>query len=76
MEPDFDFGAAIAKLKEDGKVSRRGWNGPGQHLKLQVPDVDRMMTLPYISIWTVHGDWVPWLPSHTDMLADDWYAIV
>jgi hypothetical protein len=34
------------------------------------------MTLPYIYMKTVQGDFVPWLASQTDMLATDWYVII
>ena len=75
MPPTFNFGAAIDTMKKGGRVSRVGWNGPGQHLVLQVPDEHSKMTLPYIYIKTVQGDLVPWLASQTDMLVDDWYAL-
>jgi hypothetical protein len=66
------FGWAIKLLKEGHMVTRRGWNGKGQWLRLQVPDEHSKMTLPYIYIHTVQGDLVPWLASQTDMLAEDW----
>lgn len=28
--------------------------------------------LPYLMMRTVQGDFVPWLASHTDILAEDW----
>ena len=68
----FDFGAALRTLRSGDKVTREGWNGPGQYLELQVPDENSKMTLPYIYISTVQGDLVPWLASQTDMLATDW----
>lgn len=75
MEPEFDFGEALKRLKAGKSVSRVGWNGPGQLLTLQVPDDHSKMSLPYIYIQTVQGDLVPWLASQTDMLADDWCEI-
>lgn len=66
------FGDALDALKRGHKVTRRGWNGPGQFLELQVPDVYSKMTVPYIYIITVQGDRVLWLASQTDMLALDW----
>ena len=71
----FDFGAAIQNLKAGNKVTRKGWNGPGQFLTLQVRDEHSKMTLSYIYITTVQGDRVPWLASQTDMLADDWKVV-
>lgn len=75
MPPDFDFGEAIKRLKAGKKISRTNWNGPGQYLKLQVPDEHSKMTLPYIYITTVQGDLVPWLASQTDMLKEDWHEV-
>lgn len=67
-----NFGDALVQLKIGNRVTRIGWNGPNQHLQLQVPDGHSKMTLPYIFIKTVQGDLVPWLASQTDLLADDW----
>lgn len=70
-----NFSVALEKIKEGEKVSRFGWNGPGQYLELQRPDEFSKMTLPYIYIKTVQGDLVPWLASQTDLLAEDWYVV-
>jgi len=70
-----DFGVALQNLKGGNRVTREGWNGPGQYLTLQVPDENSKMTLPYIYISTVQGDLVPWLASQTDMLATDWRLV-
>ncbi len=67
-----DFGAAISALRAGRRMTRSGWNGPGQYLELQLPDAHSKMTRPYISIRTVQGDLVPWLASQGDMLASDW----
>ncbi|MFK5600227.1 DUF2829 domain-containing protein [Methylobacterium sp. HMF5984] len=31
--------------------------------------------LPHIDMWTAQGDFVPWLASQTDMLAEDWCVV-
>lgn len=67
-----NFGDALGELKAGNAVSRAGWNGPNQWLRLQRPDAHSKMTLPYIYICTVTGSLVPWLASQTDLLADDW----
>lgn len=72
---NFGIGTAIESMWFGHKVARNNWNGPNQHLELQVPDDNSKMTLPYISIKTVQGDLVPWLASQTDILAMDWYII-
>lgn len=76
-----NFGQAISALKRGLRVSRKGWNGRGIFIELQMPDEYSKMTHPYIFIDTTglqtdnkHApkDRVPWLASQTDMLAEDW----
>lgn len=67
-----DIGWAVLHMQSGDRVTRRGWNGPGQHLALLSPTRNSKMTLPYIYIHTVQGDLVPWLASQTDVLATDW----
>jgi hypothetical protein len=71
-----DFGWALSRLRAGHRVFRQGWNGKGQSIGLQLPDGDSVNTLPYIYIVTVTGDRVPWLPSQTDILADDWEIVL
>ena len=79
-----NFGQAIEALKEGKRVARKGWNGKGIYLELQVPDAHIKMTLPYIYIVTSRLESnnpdaprgvVPWLASQTDMLSDDWIVV-
>ena len=67
-----NFAAALAGLLNGARVTRRGWNGQGMWIALQEPDYGSKMTLPYIYMSTVTGDLVPWVASHTDLLATDW----
>lgn len=71
----FTFGTAIEYLKQGERVARAGWNGKGMWLKLQVPDSESKMSLPYIYMKTVQDDLVPWLTSQTDILAEDWMLV-
>ena len=70
-----DFGWALDRLKAGMKVARRGWNGKGMWLNLQVPDAHSKMSLPYIYMKTADDHQVPWLASQTDMLAEDWEIV-
>ena len=79
-----DFGWALNCLKQGKAVARKGWNGKGIYIKLQTPDVNSKMTLPYIYIVTnglvtdnpnAPKGTVPWLASQTDMLAEDWEIV-
>lgn len=80
-EAAFSFGEAIKYLKRGYRVARKGWNGKGIYLEMQVPDEHSKMTLPYIYIVTsglvtdnpdAPKGVAPWAPSQTDMLANDW----
>jgi hypothetical protein len=66
------IGWAVKQLHNGDKVCRSGWNGKNMYLKLQVPDANSKMTLPYVYMRTAQGDLVPWLCSQTDLLATDW----
>lgn len=73
------FGEALAGLKSGSRVTRAGWNGKGMWLEMQRPDGGSKMTLPYLylnypsgSAAYPEGARVPWAPSQTDMLAEDW----
>lgn len=68
-----DFGDMLKEMKAhpEKKFSRKGWNGVGMYIQLQVPDEHSKMSLPYIYMKTVQGDLVPWLASQTDILTDD-----
>ena len=79
-----DFGWALRQLRHGGAVRRRGWNGRGICILLQVPDTHSKMTQPYIYIDTTGlqtenpaapKGCVPWLASQTDMLAEDWEIV-
>ena len=78
-----DFGQALRHLKVGLKVARHGWNGCNIFLEMQRPDAHSKMTHPYIFIDTTElmtenenapKNRVPWFPSQTDMLAEDWYV--
>jgi hypothetical protein len=62
-------------------VARTGWNGKGLQLKLQTPDENSKMTLPYVYMEypedavNTPGARVPWLASQTDLLATDWFVV-
>lgn len=77
------FSDALTWLKEGKRVQRAGWNGKGLWLEYVAPRTS--VDLPFIQlIYPVPGDGslpypngarVPWAPSQTDMLADDWRVV-
>lgn len=67
-----DFCSALRSLREGARMTRTGWNGQGMYVEMQVPDEHSKMTLPYLYMYTAQGDLVPWVASHSDLLAHDW----
>lgn len=70
------FGEVLDHLKAGKRVTRVGWNGAGMWLEY-IPA--RGVDLAYLRLsYPVHskaypeGARVPWAPSQTDMLANDW----
>lgn len=74
------FGAAINELKLGRKVARSGWNGKGMWL-YRVYGVYATFNgtsnplAPFIVMKTAQGEFVPWLASQSDVLAEDWVEI-
>lgn len=80
------FGLAIEAIKKLGRrVARKGWNGQDMYL-FYVSGADYYMLkntdmlcgadrMDWIAIAINHKMFGPWIPSQTDMLADDWYII-
>jgi hypothetical protein len=72
------FSDALIAVKNGKSIQRSGWNGSGLIVKMQVPDVNSKMTLPYLYIEyplsskTSPGARCPWLASQTDIMAEDW----
>ena len=80
-----NFETALKELKIGAKVARKGWNGKGIFIELQIPDEHSKMTHPYIFIDTTGlqtenpdapKSRVPWLASQTDILAEDWTIVL
>lgn len=77
--PGFDFSSALLVLKMGQRVERAGWNGKGMWLVLvnawQPVDLVMGEAVPFIAMKTADGKLVPWSPSQTDVLANDWRAV-
>jgi hypothetical protein len=50
MSCTFDFSDALDAAKGGHAITRVGWNGNGLRVKLQEPDENSKMTLPYLYI--------------------------
>lgn len=79
---NMNFSDALEAVKSGAKIYREGWNGKG--LWLELHKSRGTVDLPYIElIYPVtgygeppypNGARVPWVPSQTDVLANDWLA--
>lgn len=64
----FDFGTALSLIKQGHTIEREGWNGKGMFVGIvECSEMHR----PYMFI-VADGKSVPWVPSQTDVLAEDW----
>lgn len=76
----FGFGDVLNAIRLGYEPYRIGWNGSGQCIRLCIPekvrtnvrDGEQVSLLSYVELKTAQGDYVPWTPSQTDMLANDW----
>lgn len=79
-----DFGEALFALKQGRRVARKGWNGKGMWLKLvtnysvthNLEPNKILPLLPWIGMRTATEEFVPWLASQTDLLAEDWEDVL
>lgn len=68
----FTFGQALWLLERGHLLARSGWNGKNMYLFHVDGDGNWQ---PHICMMTVQQTIVPWLASHTDMLAEDWSIV-
>ena len=81
-EATFSFSEALKYLKRGLKVTRKNWNGKGQYIMLLDPYYNDQFTLqekkplgtfyPHLVIKTNYEAVIPWFPSATDVLKEDW----
>lgn len=74
MAGAFGFDSAVLILKAGGRVRRMAWGGSGNwvHLKTTTPSDHQVLCT--IQRTTSDGFSVPFTPTATDILCDDWTA--
>ncbi len=83
-----EFSQALKMIKEGHIVCREGWHDPSMFLYLVPQSIypsftevakrefgDSVQYGAYIAIRTHLGNVVPWQPTNTDILSDDWKVI-
>lgn len=84
------FDEALDKLLKGSKLTRQGWNGKNQFIyyvpqgsykpctkiaEQLVNEQGLVEYKPYIALKTVQDQVVPWTPSISDVLAEDWKVV-
>jgi len=69
-----NFSEAFLEAKKGERITRSGWNGKGLFVTAQFPDEHSKMGNPYLYIdaTALGGKLNPWVPSQTDLFAEDW----
>lgn len=86
VEKGCTFGHAVELLKSGFKLARKGWNGKGMYIsyvdpkewnssELERPWDEDLKPRPWIGIKTVDNEYMPWVPSQSDVLAEDWVIL-
>lgn len=70
-----EFEDALKALKDGKTITNRNWNGKGMCLKAQYSDENSLMSLPYIYMVDVKGEYVPWLASQQDIFSGCWEIV-
>lgn len=78
------FEWALSRMKSGAKVMRRSWNGKGIFAALQPVESGDSMDFPYLYFDnsglsnnpTGFRGRIPWIPSQSDLLMDDWEEFV
>lgn len=75
----YNFGEAIKYLKRGIKVARKGWNGKGMWVEktdLRINNVSlTFIDNPCLILRNVQGTFNTWIPSITDLFAEDWVFV-
>lgn len=69
---EMDFSAALHAAREGVRIARLGWNWKGMHVRLMTV----WGLLPFLALLRAEYELVPWVPSQTDLLAEDWVRVV
>lgn len=76
---NLDFGVALDALKHGYKVARKGWNGKGMYVftvELRINEMSlKFLDNKGLVIKTPKGELNNWVPSITDLFAEDWEIV-
>jgi hypothetical protein len=78
-----NYGRALEAAKVGDSIQREGWNGKGQYVFATETayayvtaegknEAGEIKLEPFMILRNVQGKYVPWVPSQSDQLTDDW----
>lgn len=68
-----DFSFALERIKAGAAMCRKHWHGKGQWVMLhRITPMTKDMTANYLYLCTTEKQFIPWTPSMSDVLANDW----
>lgn len=77
-----DFSDALRNVKAGSKIARKGWNGKGMWVacepvvnKVTNNGVTAKISHPLLLIKNANGTFATWVPSITDIFAEDWEVL-
>ena len=72
-----NFGQALEALKLGSKVTRNGWNGKGMYVQYnKAIDFEHSILEPFLTIKNVRNSFDTWVPSVSDLMAEDWVIVI
>lgn len=70
------FEWALMHLKNGAKVQRKGWNGKGMYIEyFRGCDHEFSVIEPCLLIKNVKNSFNTWVPSISDLFAEDWEVV-
>jgi len=66
---------ALHHIKQGHTASRVGWHGNNQWVEMIHPAEGSRVAAPFIVIHTDKAELIPWQPSQTDQLTNDWTVV-
>lgn len=74
------LGLAIYAAKKEARIARSEWNGRGMFVYVVPAHMANQFGKEYkvqesLMLKTAQDTLVPWTPSHSDVLATDWYIV-
>ena len=65
-----NFGEALEQLKKGEKITTYGWGDA--YIRLKEPNDLSDVNMPYIYMVLESGQKVIWMPTHTEILDENW----